>query len=138
MAPECLRGAPGSARSDLFALAALTYQMLTGRLPYDVAMARERSEAAQRRMRYRSLAFLRPDVPAWVDEALEKALQPDAFKRFEDADEFVHALSTPGAGSGARRRVPLAQRDPLLFWKGLSLVLAGACIALLGMRVLGH
>jgi serine/threonine protein phosphatase PrpC len=138
MAPECLRGGPGSARSDLFSLAALTYQMLTGRLPYDVAMARERSEAAQRRMRYRSLAFLRPDVPAWVDEALEKALQPDAFRRFEDADEFVHALSTPGEGSGPRRRVPLAQRDPLLFWKALSLLLAGACIVLLGMRVLGH
>jgi serine/threonine protein kinase len=138
MAPECLRGAPGSARSDLFSLAAITYQMLTGRLPYDVAMARERSEAAQRRMRYRSLAFLRPDVPAWVDEALEKALQPDAFKRFEDADEFVHALSTPGPASGARRRVPWVERDPVLFWKALSLFLALGCIVLLGMRVLGH
>jgi serine/threonine protein kinase len=138
MAPECLRGAPGSARSDLYALAALTYQMLTGRLPYDVAMARERSEAAQRRMRYRSLAFLRPDVPAWVDAALEKALQPDAFKRFEDADEFVHALSTPAADSGPRRRLPLAQRDPVRFWKALSLILALGCIALIAMRVLGH
>jgi serine/threonine protein phosphatase PrpC len=138
MAPECLRGAPGSARSDLFSLAAITYQMLTGRLPYDVAMARERSEAAQRRMRYRSLAFLRPDVPAWVDAALEKALQPDAFKRFEDADEFVHALSTPGADSETRRRLPLAQRDPVRFWKALSLVLALGWIALIAMRVLGH
>jgi serine/threonine protein phosphatase PrpC/tRNA A-37 threonylcarbamoyl transferase component Bud32 len=138
MAPECLRGAPGSARSDLFSLAALTYQMLTGRLPYDVTMARERSEAAQRRMRYRSLAFLRPDVPAWVDAALEKALQPDAFKRFEDADEFVHALSTPGAESAARRRVPLAQRDPVRFWKALSLILAVGCVVLIGMRALGH
>jgi len=138
MAPECLRGAPGTVRSDLFSLAALTYQMLAGRLPYDATMARERSEAAQRRMRYRPLAFLRPDVPAWVDEALEKALQPDARHRFEDADEFVHALSVPAAGTGARRRVPLVERDPLLFWKTLSLVLGATCVVLLGMRALGH
>jgi hypothetical protein len=138
MAPECLRGNPGSARSDLYSLAAITYQMLTGRLPYDVAMARERSESAQRRMRYRSLAYLRPDVPAWVDDALEKALQPDAFKRFEDPDEFVHALSTPGAASAVRRRVSLVEQDPLLFWKGLSLVLAVACVVLIGVRVWGR
>ena len=138
MAPECLRGAPGSARSDLFSLAAITYQMLSGRLPYDVAMARERSEAAQRRMRYRSLAPLRPDVPAWVDEALEKALHPEPFRRFEDADEFVHALSNPAPGFRARRRPPLAERNPLLFWKAVSLVLALGCIALLGLRALGH
>ncbi|MES3003907.1 MAG: protein kinase [Pseudomonadota bacterium] len=138
MAPECLLGGPGSPRSDLFSLAAITYQMLTGRLPYDVEMARERSAAAQRRMRYKSLAFLRPDVPAWVDEALEKALQPDAFKRFEDADEFVHALSTPGAAWEGRRKAPLVERDALLFWKALSLVLAVGCVVLIGMRVLGH
>lgn len=138
MAPECLRGAPGSARADLFSLAAITYQMLSGRLPYDVAMARERSQAAQRRMRYRPLAPLRPDVPAWVDAALEKALQPDPFKRHEDADEFVHALSTPAPGTYARRALPLAERNPLLFWKAISLLLALGCVALLGLSALGH
>ncbi|MGZ5179887.1 MAG: protein kinase domain-containing protein [Ramlibacter sp.] len=138
MAPECLRGQPGSARADLFSLAAITYQMLCGRLPYDVAMARERSKSAQRRMRYRPLAPLRPDVPAWVDEALEKALQPDPFKRHEDADEFVHALSAPAAGSHARRRLPLAERNPLLFWRTLSLLLALGCLTLLALRALGR
>ena len=138
MAPECLRGAPASARSDLFSLAAITYQMLSGRLPYDVTMARERTDAAQRRMRYRSLALLRPGVPAWVDEALQKALQPDPFKRFEDADEFVHALSNPAPGFHGRRRLPLAERNPLLFWKVVSLLLAVGCIALLGLRALGR
>nr|WP_205959709.1 bifunctional protein-serine/threonine kinase/phosphatase [Ramlibacter humi] len=138
MAPECLRGAPGSARADLYSLAAIAYQMLSGRLPYGVEMARERSEAAQRRMRYRPLALLRPDVPAWVDEALEKALHPDAFKRFDDTAEFVHALGQPAPGSRARRRLPLAERNPLLFWKAVSLLLAVACVALLGLRASGH
>jgi serine/threonine protein phosphatase PrpC/aminoglycoside phosphotransferase len=138
MAPECLRGAPGSARADLFSLAAITYRMLSGRLPYDVTMARERTEAAQARMRYQPLALLRPDVPAWVDAALEKALQPDPFKRFEDADEFIHALSNPAPGVHARRSLPLAERDPLLFWKLVSLLLALGCVALLALRALGH
>jgi serine/threonine protein phosphatase PrpC len=138
MAPECLRGAPGSARADLFSLAAITYRMLSGRLPYDVTMARERTEAAQARMRYQPLALLRPDVPAWVDAALEKALQPDPFKRFEDADEFIHALSHPAPGVHARRSLPLAERDPLLFWKLVSLLLALGCVALLALRALGH
>ena len=101
-------------------------------------MARERTDAAQRRMRYRSLALLRPGVPAWVDEALEKALQPDPFKRFEDADEFVHALSNPPPGFHGRRRLPLAERNPLLFWKAVSLLLVVGCIALLGLRALGR
>jgi len=138
MAPECLRGAAGSARADLFSLAAITYQMLSGRLPYDVAMARERTAAAQARMRYRPLALLRPDVPAWVDDAMEKALQPDPFRRFEDADEFVHALSHPGPHVRGRRRPPLAERNPLLFWKAVSLLTAMACVALLALRALGH
>ena len=138
MAPECLRGAPGSARADLFSLAAITYQMLSGRLPYDVTMARERSAAAQKGMRYRSLALLRPDVPAWVDEALEKALQPDPFRRFEDAAEFIHALSNPPPGFHGRRTLPLAERNPLLFWKLVALLLAVGCVLLLGMRALGH
>ncbi|HEY1230983.1 MAG TPA: serine/threonine-protein kinase, partial [Ramlibacter sp.] len=138
MAPECLRGEPGTARSDLFSLASLTYQMLSGRLPYDMAMARERSEAAQRRMRYRPLAPLRPDVPVWVDEGLEKALHPDPFKRFDDVDEFVHALSQPAPGSRSRRGLPLAERNPLLFWKSLALLLGLGCVVLLGLRSLGH
>lgn len=137
MAPECLRGAPASARSDLFSLAAITYQMLSGRLPYGMTMARERTEAAQRRMRYQSLVLLRPEIPAWIDEALEKALHPDAFKRFEDVDEFVHALSHPPAGSRGRRTRPLAEGNPLVFWKVVSLLLSMTCITLLGLLALG-
>lgn len=137
MAPECLQGAPGSARADLFSLAAIAYQMLSGRLPYDITMARERSEAARRRMRYQPMAAVRPDIPAWIDDALHKALHPDAAKRFEDADEFVYAFSQPGAGPRARRRMPLAERSPLVFWQTISALLALGCLTLLGLHVLG-
>ena len=47
-APEYFLGESGSPRSDLFSLGVITYQMLTGRLPYgaQVARARTRSQSA--------------------------------------------------------------------------------------------
>jgi serine/threonine protein kinase len=88
-------------------------------------------------MRYQPLAPLRPDLPPWLDEALRKALHPDPFKRHEDPEEFVHALSHPPLGARASRRLPLAQRNPLLFWKTVSLLLGLVAVAQLGLRVLG-
>jgi serine/threonine protein kinase len=128
MAPECFLGQPGSPRSDLFSLATLAYQMLGGRLPYGAEVARCRTFAEQQKLRYRSLLPLRPDLPAWVDDALEKALQPDPQRRHGDVAEFVFALHHPPAGSRARRRVPLAERDPVRFWQGVALLLGMACL----------
>ncbi|MCK6410461.1 MAG: bifunctional serine/threonine-protein phosphatase/kinase, partial [Thauera sp.] len=54
-APEYFLGEAGSARADLFSLAVIAYEMLTGRLPYGVELAKTRTRAAQRRLRYRSV-----------------------------------------------------------------------------------
>ncbi|HEX4326962.1 MAG TPA: bifunctional protein-serine/threonine kinase/phosphatase, partial [Burkholderiales bacterium] len=51
-APEYFLGEGGSPRSDLFSLGVIAYQMLTGRLPYGAEVAKARSRAAQRRLRY--------------------------------------------------------------------------------------
>ena len=45
-APEYFVGEQGTARSDQFALAAITYQMLSGELPYGAELARAQSRAA--------------------------------------------------------------------------------------------
>lgn len=52
---------------------------------------------------------------------LAQAVHPDPARRFQDAAEFAHALRHPAPPPGAP---PLAERDPLLFWKVLSLLLA--------------
>lgn len=138
LAPECFLGHPGSPRSDLFSLAAVAYQMLSGRLPYGAELARCRTREDQLKLRYRSLLPLRPELPAWVDDALEKALHPDPYKRHADVAEFVFALHHPQAGEPGRKRLPLAERNPVLFWKALALLLAVACVVLLGLRATGH
>ncbi|MED5619835.1 bifunctional protein-serine/threonine kinase/phosphatase [Ideonella sp. BN130291] len=132
-APECLLGQAGTAVSDQFSLAVVTYQLLTGRLPYGPEVAQCRNEADVKRLRYRSAVPVRPTLPEWVDDALQKALHPDAAQRHADVDEFVHALHQPPAGRMRSTRQPLIERSPLVFWKALCAALALACIVLIGL-----
>lgn len=138
MAPEYFLGAEGDARSDLFSLAVIAYQMLSGRLPYGAAVAQCRGAADQRRLHYQSLAPLRPDLPSWVDAALHKALQPQPHKRYDDVAEFAYALHRADPALQPRRRLALAERNPVAFWKGVSLLLALGWLVLLGLRTVGR
>jgi serine/threonine protein kinase len=132
-APEYFLGEAPSPASDLFSLAVITYQMLTGHLPYGTGVAATRSVRDQAALRYRSLADDRPDLPSWIDEALRKALQPRPAKRYQDVDEFVFSLRQPDPAFRLHRRLPLIERNPVVFWKGLSLLLALACLLLVGI-----
>ena len=133
-APEYFLGEAGTPRSDLFSLGVITYQMLTGRLPYGAQVAQLRSRAALRRLRYSSALHDESlSIPAWVDTVLERAVHPDPIKRQEALSEFVHELHQPGAATLARTRTPLVRRNPLLFWRTLSLLLGLAVVALIGV-----
>ena len=107
-APEYFAGGAISERSDLFSLAVLTYQMLCGQLPYGLQVTRVRSAADLRRLRYVPLRHLRPDLPAWLDAVLHKALQPDAARRQEAVSEFAHDLRAPGPQFHRHRPPPLS------------------------------
>ncbi|MBE7197300.1 MAG: bifunctional protein-serine/threonine kinase/phosphatase [Parafilimonas terrae] len=132
-APECFLGYSPSPGSDLFALGVLTYQMLTGRLPYGGEAARARTMSRQRRLRYVSALHARPMLPLWVDGALKRATHPDPARRYEVPSAFVHDLRHPNPALAGERSVPLFERDPLLFWRLLSLVLGLTVIVLLGL-----
>ena len=69
-APECFLGEAGSKQADLFSLGVICYQMLSGRLPYGTQVAKSRTRAAQRRLKYRSVLAEDREIPAWVDEAI--------------------------------------------------------------------
>ncbi|WP_231600356.1 protein kinase domain-containing protein [Stutzerimonas frequens] len=130
-APEYFLGEAGSPRSDQFSLAVIAYQLLSGRLPYGTDVCKARTLAAQKRLHYRSVRDAQRDIPAWVDEVLAKALHPDPRRRYADLSEFVFELRQPNPALLNRSRPPLLERNPLLFWKGLSLLLGLAVVALL-------
>ncbi|MNC33958.1 Serine/threonine-protein kinase Pkn1 [compost metagenome] len=130
-APEYFLDESGTARSDLFALAVIAYQMLTGQLPYGTQVARARSRAAQHKLVYQPARDHRREIPVWIDEVLRKALHPDPHKRYPELSEFVFELRQPSKEFISRSRPPLMERDPVRFWKGVSLILLVIIIALL-------
>jgi serine/threonine protein phosphatase PrpC len=137
-APEYFLGDIGSARSDLFSLGVLTYQMLTGQLPYGAEVAKARTVLAQRNLRYNSALADDREIPRWIDDVLRKAVNPNPNKRYQELSEFVYDLHQPNAAFISSRRAPLLERNPLLFWQCLCLCLAAACIALIAWHTAGR
>jgi len=138
MAPEYLLGHGGSPRADLFSLAAITYQMLSSRLPYGLQATRVRTPRDLRDLRYVPLRHVRPELPDWLDAVLGKALHPDPVKRQEAVSEFAHDLKSPGPSFHRSRAAPLTERHPVRFWQGVALLLALTTLLLAGLRVLGR
>lgn len=136
-APEYFTGDGGSTRSDLFSLAVITYQMLTGQLPYGLHASRIRSAADVGRLRYVPVRHFRPALPAWLDAVLQKALQPNPAKRQQSVSEFAHDLKAPGQEFLRVRTPPLIERHPVRFWQGTTVALALVVLVLLGWRVTG-
>lgn len=127
-APEYFLGQGGSQASDIYALAVITYQMLSGKFPYSTKIAQANSISAQRKIYYRSLIDDESTVPAWIDFTLENALKINPEKRYAELSEFIHDLHQPNKAFLSKTKAPLLQRDPVKFWKGLSLILTGIVI----------
>ncbi len=137
-APEYFLGHEGTEQSDQFSLAVIAYQMLCGRLPYGAEVAKTRTASAQRRLRYASVLEAEREIPVWIDGVLRKALEVDPLRRYEALSEFVHELRQPNRAFVNRTRVPLVERNPVGFWKGVSMLLAlivlGLLLAQFGVR----
>jgi len=130
-APEYFLGEPGLPRSDTFSLGVIAYQMLSGRLPYGTQVAKSRTKAAQRKLKYQSVLDDDREIPAWIDEAIKKAVHPNPYKRYEELSSFTYDLRQPNKIFLNKTRPPLIEREPILFWKGLSFILASIIIILL-------
>ncbi len=127
-APEYFLGESGSSRSDMFSLGVITYQMLTGKLPYGTQIAKARTRSQFNRLRYNSALDDFGEIPAWIDGALRTAVHPDPYKRYGSLSEYTFDLRHPNAKYLNSSATPLIERNPLAFWKGLAAVLA--CIIL--------
>jgi serine/threonine-protein kinase len=93
MSPEQLAGDQLDGRSDIYALALVTFNMLTGKLPFPAETTQE-SMIMRLTDRPKTLAEMRPDVawPADVQAVMDRALERDAAKRYQTAAEFGRDL----------------------------------------------
>jgi len=119
-APEYLQGMKGDNISDIYSLGVITYEMLTGGLPYG---KQELTLRRLRRARYHPAARANPDIPLWVDRALEKATVIERRRRYTLQSEFIHDLAHPNPAFVSNTAEPLIERNPLLVWKGIALFL---------------
>jgi len=133
-APEYFLGENGSSRSDIFSLGVIAYQMLSGKLPYGVEVAKSRTRAAQKKLAYQSVLNEEREIPAWIDDAIRKAVEPDPFERYEELSEFVFDLHHPNNEFLNKTRPPLIERNPVIFWKSVSFVLMLVVIVLSAVR----
>ena len=120
-APEYLLGEGGTPHSDLYSPGVVTYQVLTGKLPYGARMAQARTGTRQRKAPYVS-ALQGRSRAAGLDRwraAPRRAVHPDPVKRYEELSEFLFDLRHPNEAF-QRTAVPLIGRNPLLFWKARS------------------
>lgn len=130
-APEHFMGEAATEKSDIFSLGVVTYQMLTGHLPYGTAVAQVRTRAGRNKLQFSPVFHYNRDVPVWINGALRQALHPDPGRRYEDVDEFVYDLRYPRRDLLSEGHPPLVERNPELFWKSVSAVLALVTLALL-------
>lgn len=127
-APEYFSGEPVSWKSDLFSLAVIAYEMMTGRLPFGTDVAKVQSPKDRRALTYRAAG---EDLPGWLDHCLKQALHPDPLKRHAALSEFDADLRTPSLRYQAKSRPPLIERDPVQFWQGVSAILVLIIFAIL-------
>ncbi len=104
MAPEQLLGRPADARTDIFALGAVCYEMLTGQRPFEerlpTALVNEILTGEPPKPK-----TLRPDIPARIEQIVMKALEKDPTRRHSSAQSFASELRSedvaPPSGSTA-------------------------------------
>ncbi|WP_111642946.1 bifunctional protein-serine/threonine kinase/phosphatase [Marinimicrobium alkaliphilum] len=130
-APEYFVGGFISPRADLYSLAVITYQMLTGHMPYGTQVAKARTRAAQHKLRYQPAMTHNPALPFWLDDVLKKALHPNPFKRYAELSEFTVNLRQPDPALLNKTRPALIERNPVRFWQVCSLALALTSLGLL-------
>lgn len=108
MSPEQAAGDTVDARSDLYALGVVGYEMFAGRPPFraDTAAAVASKHLAEQAT---PIEAVRTDVPPAIAHAIAKALEKDPTKRWQTGAEFRQAVlgESPIPWSGrARRRTP--------------------------------
>jgi serine/threonine-protein kinase len=131
MSPEQSSGEQRlDARSDQYALASVTYEMLAGEPPFtgpsaQAVIGKRLSQPPP------SVRVIRSGIPEHVDAALRRALAPTPADRFATTSEFARALTAMTSGASTAASI----RAPRLRWKAIAAGVALLAVALLAWRL---
>ncbi len=123
MSPEQAEGKPVDARSDVFSLGAVLYEMLAGRRPFE-GDSYLKTLAAILRDPPPPIGTIRPDVPAPLARIVARALEKRPEDRYASAGEMERELAALKRPAGAKRSV--LGRPAVLVAGLLVLVAAGS------------
>ena len=111
LSPEQARGDEAGPQADLYSLGVVTYQLISGRLPYEASSLSELALKQQRESPI-PLDELTPDVPHALAQAVADALAIDQRTRPTDAIELADELSDGARGIGAHPGGPPPSTPP--------------------------
>ncbi len=136
-APEYQLGRRPTTRADQFSLAMIAYDLFTASKgsPFGERFINAQTLRDFSALSYQPAAQYNPLVPSWIDGALKKALSLNADLRYDALSEWMADLKQPNPQFLESGSLPLTQRDPLRFWKGLSACLAVMVVVLFWLLV---
>jgi serine/threonine-protein kinase len=110
LAPEQIQNQPGDARSDIYSVAVLLYELLTGKLPFDhkTEFALRQGHLSEPPVAPRAIV---PGLPEWLDQAVLRALAKNPATRYQNATEFRAVLEAALGLSTSREAAIVRQRD---------------------------
>ncbi|MER2164573.1 MAG: serine/threonine protein kinase, partial [Psychrobacter alimentarius] len=116
-APEYYTNAPKGVHSDLFSIAVIGYELLTGQLPF----GSQELMNPQHALVMPTKPLRQHNVPATSQQALIRALHPNTKVRYQAIGEFLQDFN-PDNSTRSRDSEPLIKSNPLLVWHGICFV----------------